>query len=118
MMPTTPLPRIAYCAPGTAPKLPAEIVRRYVAACTEVDALDDAAVEAFRRAESDLIDATAKATGIDTASLATYGAFTPEAGTLRLRGQGDCEVLRIHADGAIAWLETVKPAPHAANPPA
>jgi hypothetical protein len=88
------------------PTIPASIVALYKAACAAIPAsghTEDALDAAFRVAESDLIDATAEATGIDAASIASYGAFIQSGTELVLYGQSDIEVLRINSEGRVIW---------------
>lgn len=90
---------------ATPASIPAHLVRAYRLASTADYAPDDEiGIAKFRAIESDLIDAIGTATGIDTASLSTYGEFIEQGEGLLLLGEGT-PVLGIDANGQIERLE-------------
>ena len=90
----------------TTPVIPADFVGRYLSACkaSDTQGAHEDALTAAHVAEGDIMDAIAAATGIDTASLYTYGALAPHDGGLILRGEGDIGVLLIGHDGRVTWM--------------
>ena len=84
-------------------QIDAALVRAYLYAdAQDADAQMD---EAFRQIETNLHHAIIDGTGIDGASLRTYGQIVIDDDGLLLLGQGDRRVLRIDADGRVTWLD-------------
>ncbi|MBK1653363.1 hypothetical protein [Allochromatium vinosum] len=86
-------------------QIDAALVRAYMDADAALDVADGSTVLVFNLVENSLFRAITEATGIDPASLKTFGQIVREGDGLLLLGEVRKRVLKIGADGRITWLD-------------